>query len=69
VLVLSTPAASAPVKAKPISDPKGTIKPEIAVALDLSSSENHKLLMRLIELRMRGLATTKMKVPTNKIQK
>ena len=67
--VESIPLANTPVIAKPTNAPIGAIKPAIAVALALSSSENHRFPIRLIELRTSGFAAKKMKVPIETSQK
>ena len=64
----STPAAITPVIPRPMIEPSEGISPEIAVALARSKSENHKFDIKLIELRIMGLATKKISIPKAIIQ-
>ena len=52
----SNPAAIVPQARKPIRAPKGDISPPIAVLFPRSSSSNHILEIKEIDLKMNGLA-------------
>jgi len=58
-----TPAAIKLVIARPTKQPIGTIKLAIAVARDLSSSENQRFAIKLIAFRQSGSEMKKIVVP------